>query len=107
ALTEELLRQVREDEPQPPRQLVPQIPRPLEDICLKAMAKRVQDRFSTAGDFAEALRQLLASTESVLRRVAEQPTITLPAAPAVSGPPPIHDPERRQLTVLLCQSELF
>src|SRR5207244_3716075 len=37
---DELLRQVREDEPQPPRQLVPHIPKALEQICLKALAKR-------------------------------------------------------------------
>src|SRR5260370_1238248 len=34
----ELLRQVREDEPQPPRQVLRAIPRELQRICLKAMA---------------------------------------------------------------------
>jgi serine/threonine protein kinase/predicted ATPase len=57
--TNELLRQVREDEPQPPRQLVPHIPRALEQIILKAMAKRVNDRFITANDMAEDLWKLL------------------------------------------------
>ena len=36
---EEILRQVREDDPQPPRQLVPAIPRELERICLKALGE--------------------------------------------------------------------
>ena len=36
----ELLRQVREDEPQPPRQLVRDIPQDLERACLKALAKQ-------------------------------------------------------------------
>src|SRR5262245_28163931 len=55
---EELLRQVREDEPQPPRQLVPDIPPELERICLKAMAKRLRDRYTTATDLARDLRGL-------------------------------------------------
>src|SRR5262245_45201172 len=55
----ELLRQVRDDEPQPPRQLVGDIPPELERICLKAMAKRQEDRHTTAGDFAAELRRVL------------------------------------------------
>ena len=57
----ELLRQVRDDEPQPPRQLVPALPREIEQICLKAMAKRLEDRYTTANDMAEDLQRLLAS----------------------------------------------
>jgi serine/threonine protein kinase/predicted ATPase len=53
----ELLRQVRDDEPQPPRQVVRSIPRELERICLKAMAKPIADRYTTAGDLAEELRE--------------------------------------------------
>ncbi len=53
----ELLRQVRDDEPQPPRQVARSIPKELERICLKAMAKRINDRYTTAGDLAEDLRQ--------------------------------------------------
>lgn len=56
---EELIRQVREDEPQPPRQLIQDIPRELERICLKAMAKRINDRYTTAVDLAEELRDVL------------------------------------------------
>src|SRR5207244_11180387 len=40
--TLELLRQVREDEPQPPRQLARDVPPELERVCLKALAKRLQ-----------------------------------------------------------------
>ncbi|HLN31668.1 MAG TPA: protein kinase [Gemmataceae bacterium] len=57
----EMLRQVREDEPQPPRQLVGSIPRDIERICLKAMAKHIRDRYTTAADFAEELRAALAT----------------------------------------------
>ena len=59
AVLPELLRQVCEDEPQPPRQLVPEIPPELERVCLKALAKRQQDRYTTAADFAEELRRVL------------------------------------------------
>ena len=52
----EMMRQVREDEPQPPRQRNPGIPRELERICLKAMAKRVSERHTTASDMAAELR---------------------------------------------------
>ena len=56
---QELLRQVRDDEPQPPRQLVGDIPPELERACLKALAKRQEDRYTTAGDFAADLRRVL------------------------------------------------
>ncbi len=59
---QELLRQVRDDEPQPPRQLVGDIPPELERVCLRALAKRQQDRYSTAGDFAAYLRRVLQTT---------------------------------------------
>jgi class 3 adenylate cyclase/predicted ATPase len=62
--TEELLRKVREDEPQPPRQLVRELPRELEWICLKAMAKQIGDRYTAAGDLAEDLQLLLQGSAS-------------------------------------------
>jgi serine/threonine protein kinase/predicted ATPase len=55
----ELMRQITEDEPQPPRQLVHTIPPELERICLKALAKKFADRYTTAADMAIELRQLL------------------------------------------------
>ena len=60
----EILRQVKEDEPQPPRQLVPNIPKDLERICSKAMAKEVRHRFTTAGDMAEELQRFLNRADS-------------------------------------------
>ena len=43
--------------PRTPRTLNRRIPVSLERICLKAIAKQPENRFSTAGDFAIALRQ--------------------------------------------------
>jgi anti-anti-sigma factor len=66
----ELLRQVLEEHPSPLRQLAPEIPRDLEAICLKAMAKRVIDRYSTAADLADDLRRWLAGSPVTARPVA-------------------------------------
>ena len=46
-------------EARPPRQVDDTIPRELERICLKAMMKRVSDRYTTASDMAEDLRVFL------------------------------------------------
>ena len=56
----ELLRQVQEDEPQPPRQLNPSIPREVERVCRTAMSRRLRDRYLTASDMADELRLILA-----------------------------------------------
>ena len=52
-----LILQVVEDEPRPPRQLNDKIPRDLETICLKAMAKSPARRYATARELAEDLRR--------------------------------------------------
>ncbi len=58
-----LLEQVISDEPRPPRQFVQGIPRRLEEICLKAIAKKIPDRYTTAADFAQDLRDLIEGNE--------------------------------------------
>jgi serine/threonine protein kinase/formylglycine-generating enzyme required for sulfatase activity len=52
----ELLEEIQTREPRPPRQLDDAIPRELDRICLKCLAKRASDRHSTALDLAEDLR---------------------------------------------------
>src|SRR5581483_8825493 len=52
----EVLEQVVGQEPRPPRQVDDAIPRELDRICLKCLAKRAADRYSTALDLAEDLR---------------------------------------------------
>jgi serine/threonine protein kinase len=54
-----LLLQVLHDEPRPPRQLNDQVPRDLETICLKAMAKAPARRYATAQELADDLRRFL------------------------------------------------
>jgi WD40 repeat protein/tetratricopeptide (TPR) repeat protein len=52
-----LLHQVRHEEPRPPRKLNDRIPRDLETICLKAMAKDPQRRYASARALADDLRR--------------------------------------------------
>ena len=75
----ELLRQVRDDEPQPPRQLARDIPPDLERACLKALAKHQQDRYITAGDFAEDLQRVIEAAAA-------------PVTPALAAPPSVEAP---------------
>jgi serine/threonine protein kinase len=49
----------------PPRQLEATIPRELERICLKALAKRASERYTTAIDLADDLHHWLAKTADV------------------------------------------
>ena len=49
-------RHVRED-PTPPRMLNPDVPAPLEAICLKAMAKLPDNRYQTAAEFHDDLER--------------------------------------------------
>jgi serine/threonine protein kinase/predicted ATPase len=117
----ELLRQVRDDEPQPLRQIAREIPPELERICLKALAKKMQDRYTTAADFADELRRVLQTTSesatspsSLRQSAAGIPTSmsyreTSQHASEVlsSSRRRIREAARRQVTVLVCGTELF
>ena len=122
--SQELLRQIRDDEPQPPRQLINDIPPALEDVCLRAMAKRMSDRYATAADLAKALRQIAAPTVETGRQVsplvpASAPSSapldrsgTLSPTPSPAAITPSsrrlkREAERRQVTVLACGCDLF
>jgi WD40 repeat protein/tetratricopeptide (TPR) repeat protein len=54
-----LLHQVLHEEPRPPRKVNDKIPRDLETICLKAMAKAPARRYPSARELAEDLRRFL------------------------------------------------
>jgi formylglycine-generating enzyme required for sulfatase activity len=85
----EVLEQVRTLEPRPPRQLDGAIPKELDRICLKCLAKRAADRYSTALDLAEDLRHWQAGDRP--------PTAgQVPVLAAVGNEPtPASDPGRR------------
>jgi len=58
--TRMLLHQVLHDEPRPPRKLNDSIPRDLETICLKAMAKEPRRRYESARELADEVERFLA-----------------------------------------------
>lgn len=60
----QLLHEIIHIDVRPLRLIDEQIPRELDRICLKALAKRPADRFSTAADLAEDLRSFLAERAS-------------------------------------------
>jgi serine/threonine protein kinase len=59
----EVMDQIANVEALPPRQIDETIPRELERICLKALAKRVSERYHTARELAEDLRYFLGAGE--------------------------------------------
>jgi eukaryotic-like serine/threonine-protein kinase len=58
--TESIIYQILHDEPRPPRQANPAVPRDLQTICLKALSKEPAHRYSTAEEMADDLRHFLA-----------------------------------------------
>jgi class 3 adenylate cyclase len=97
----ELLRQVVQDEPRPLRQLRHDLPRELESICLKAMAKEFDDRYTTAGDLAAELRRTLEQ-----HRVAQAAVASREQEKEKEKEKP-REAVRRQVTVLYCEYDLF
>jgi len=69
----EVMEQITNAQPRPPRQIDDTIPKELERICLKALSKRASDRFNTARDMAEDLSIFLQTAGATVS----------PAAPAV------------------------
>ena len=65
----ELLEQIGNDEPVPPRRLDPRVPCDLETIVLKALAKRPADRYATAVELAEDLARFLNGEPVKARRI--------------------------------------
>ncbi|HMF38547.1 MAG TPA: VWA domain-containing protein, partial [Isosphaeraceae bacterium] len=56
---QEVIQKVLTTTPRSPRAVRRSIPKDLEAICLKAMARKPEDRYATPGDLAQALRQFL------------------------------------------------
>lgn len=90
----EIMRRVQEDVPVPPRQINREIPHEAERICLKAMSREIADRYTTASDMATDLRTLLMRRGSDLTETVEMQPVSRSAV-------------RRQVTVLVCRSNLL
>ncbi len=74
---QEILRRIAFEEPTPPSRINPEIPRDLETILLKAIAKEPESRYATAQELADDLGRFLehkpirAKRPSLVRRVAK------------------------------------
>jgi serine/threonine protein kinase/formylglycine-generating enzyme required for sulfatase activity len=79
----ELLELIATAEPRPPRQIDDALPKELERVCLKALAKRAADRYTTARDMAEDLRHFLATPAASLSRPPATNNGPIPAVPLV------------------------
>ena len=64
---EEIFDEILNRDPKPLRQLGGDVPRELERICLKCLAKRMADRYQTAADLGEDLELWLGSLGSTVR----------------------------------------
>lgn len=74
-----LFRKIQFDDPLPPRQLRRSIPIELERICLKCLAKSVQDRYRYASDLADDLQMYLSRlAKTVPKSILVQSETALP-----------------------------
>jgi serine/threonine protein kinase/formylglycine-generating enzyme required for sulfatase activity len=99
---EELLEQITSFEPRPPRQLDDKIPKELERIALKALSKRATERYTTAKDMGDDLKQFLADqiisqpcvgAGKVIHFPVVQPSsVTGPSSPSGKSSPPATTP---------------
>lgn len=71
-----VLYNVTSTEPATPRSVAPEVPRDLETICLKAMAKRPEQRYEDCSELAEDLRRWLADEAITARRVSPLERLT-------------------------------
>jgi tetratricopeptide (TPR) repeat protein len=56
----DLLTRIRTEAPRPPSQVRPGVPRALEAVCLKALARQPGERYASAGDLAREVERWLA-----------------------------------------------
>ena len=64
----DVMQSIIDNEPRPPRQIDDTIPKELERICQKSLAKRASERYTTAKDMAEDIRLLLQATGGMVSR---------------------------------------
>jgi TonB family protein len=97
-----VLEAVRQVKVRPPSQVVPTMPREIDDIVMHALAGRPEDRFQTAGELEQRLEAVLYALKpspsysdlaAYVRRVLESPPAT--GAAAAARPPAAASPAAR------------
>jgi len=100
----ELLDLIATADPRPPRQIDDTIPKELERICLKALAKRASERYTTAKDMAEDLRLFLRDAGGTVLPAAPAVQVSQPGSTLEASAPPItsqqSDPDQRLLKIV-------
>jgi serine/threonine protein kinase/formylglycine-generating enzyme required for sulfatase activity/tetratricopeptide (TPR) repeat protein len=81
----EVMNQIATTEPRPLRQIDDTIPRELERICQKAMAKRASERYSTGRDMSDDLRHFLQTDTASGAARAAPTTVAGPSSPPPSS----------------------
>jgi serine/threonine protein kinase len=81
-MTAEIIARVLQDDPEPPSHHVPGLPAVLDELVLRCLRKRPEDRFQTVDDLAAELRAAVASG-------------AIEAPPPASIPAPGDDPDSR------------
>jgi hypothetical protein len=51
------------DEPPSPRLLVPELPSTLDEVLRRALAKKLRERYTSAGEFAATIDRALANDD--------------------------------------------
>jgi serine/threonine-protein kinase len=87
AITEVVAR-VLSEEPEPPSALCSDLPEWVDDIVLRCLKKRPEERFQTAAELADALQPFVAPMSGRLSEIPSRPTITSvrPSNTRVSSP---------------------
>jgi hypothetical protein len=80
-----IMHKVLNTEPPPPSQLAGTVPRAVDAVVQKAMAKRPQDRFASAGAFAEALRAAIAEPGTPATAAQDEATLVRAPRPAAAS----------------------
>jgi hypothetical protein len=96
ASRKELLEQIATYEPRPPRQWDDTIPKELERICQKALAKRAAERYTTARDLADDLRDFLEQSTADEKRALH------PRTPAAGIPSPALEYREQLRRIAVC-----
>jgi eukaryotic-like serine/threonine-protein kinase len=80
-----VIRQHMEDQPQPPSMLKPGLPRAIDNVLLRALDKKPENRYPTISEFARALQQALPGpSDSPMGRI-EQGKVIIPSETSASS----------------------